>query len=471
VSSTATDICRVTVVTPHRSVEFALPTYLPLVDMVVPLVGMVDEQLLTATAGKGVVLQRLGEEPLDQARTVAALGLRDGDVLHLREADNVLPSLRFDDLADGIGVRLGMLPDRWASGMSRPVCLALAVLAMVLGTVLLYARTPPVAGASVAGGAALVVFAAALAAVRGWADRSVALVLCAGALALAATSGVLGAQLLRTGGSRAGLHLDMMSALLGGGADVVVGVAAALLLAGTGEFFAPALALVVVTAAALAAVVGALVCYTSLTVAAATALVAVAVLLFSPTVPTISARLAGLRLPDLPQSAADVERPVEPIAEAELGRQTEVADRYVTGMHAVLAGLELAAVATLSATGDVTSLALAGVLSVLLLLRSRTLSGCWQRWLLIGAGALGLTATVAGAAAFLSPSVRAGLAAVIAVGAGLGLVAASRMLPDRRIRPYWGRLAEISETLLAAALLPLVLTSIGLLGYVRHIAG
>jgi hypothetical protein len=51
------------------------------------------------------------------------------------------------------------------------------------------------------------------------------------------------------------------------------------------------------------------------------------------------------------------------------------------------------------------------------------------------------------------------------------LLAASRALPGRRVLPYWGRAADLAETLTALGLIPLVFQVLGLYAYVRGLTG
>src|ERR1700761_8333799 len=97
------DLCRLTVCGPARSVELAVPVHVPLIDLLPALLGHLGENL--ADAGlehEGWVLQRLGDPPLREELSVAALGLRDGDVVYLRPRADQLPPLDFDDLIDGV---------------------------------------------------------------------------------------------------------------------------------------------------------------------------------------------------------------------------------------------------------------------------------------------------------------------------------------------------------------------------------
>jgi hypothetical protein len=61
------------------------------------------------------------------------------------------------------------------------------------------------------------------------------------------------------------------------------------------------------------------------------------------------------------------------------------------------------------------------------------------------------------------------LAGLVAVAAAA--LAAAAILPQRRPRPYWGRAAEIGESLLGAALIPLLLAVLDAYGAARSLGG
>jgi type VII secretion integral membrane protein EccD len=471
VSQTTSDICKIIVVTPTRTTELALPTYLPLADLLPTLVGMVDERLLADASGKGVVLQRLGDEPLDQSHTPAALGLKDGDLIHLRAVDSAMPALRFDDLVDGVAVRMGMLSGRWTSRCVRPLFLGLTVLSWVIGLILLWLSVDPLHGAAAAASVTIVLLGSAVAAARGWGDSTAGLLLAAGAICYGAMAGVMVAPLLHSSGVRSLRHLDMLSVVLGGAALALVAVLATALLARAGEFLAPERLLIPTVLGLLVCAIGSLASFASMSIAQAGALVAASGLFFAPMIPTIAFRLAGMRLPNLPQSSADAVRPAEPIVDTTLARSAELADRYVTTLYGCLSLLALSAIVMLAMSRDGLRLSLAAVLAMILILRSKALSGAWQRLSLLTSGALGLSAWVIAVVRLSPATARPGLAVVMAVVVGLSLLASARLLPGRPLRPYWGRAAELLETLLAISVLPLTLAVIGLLGLVRQIGG
>src|SRR6266566_8239494 len=101
-SAVVDDLCRLTVCGPAKSVELAVPVHVPLIDLLPALVGHLGDDLADAGLEHGGwVLQRLGDPPLREDLSIAALGLHDGDVVHLRPRSDQLPPPDFDDLIDG----------------------------------------------------------------------------------------------------------------------------------------------------------------------------------------------------------------------------------------------------------------------------------------------------------------------------------------------------------------------------------
>ncbi len=70
------DLCRLAVCGPARTVELAVPIHVPLIDLLPALVGHLGDGLADAGLEHGGwVLQRLGDPPLREELSVAALGL------------------------------------------------------------------------------------------------------------------------------------------------------------------------------------------------------------------------------------------------------------------------------------------------------------------------------------------------------------------------------------------------------------
>src|SRR5262245_40838005 len=101
--TTPAEICRLVVHGPGRRLEVAVPAEVPVADLFPALLRHLGDNVADGgLAHGGWILQRLGTPPLDEESSVAALGLRDGDVIHLRPRSEQIPPVHFDDLADGI---------------------------------------------------------------------------------------------------------------------------------------------------------------------------------------------------------------------------------------------------------------------------------------------------------------------------------------------------------------------------------
>src|SRR5262249_20191856 len=85
----------------------------------------------------------LGEKPIDEDHTPAAVGLLDGETLHLRPRSDQLRPFDFDDLVDGVSSGIRERPDRWQPSTTRRLCLALAALAALIGVPMVGATGPP----------------------------------------------------------------------------------------------------------------------------------------------------------------------------------------------------------------------------------------------------------------------------------------------------------------------------------------
>ena len=139
----AADLCRLTVVAPTGSAEGAVPADVTVIDLLPTLLAHASGGL--ADAGlehDGWVVQRLGEPPLDEDRTPAALGLKDGETVYLRARSAELPTLDFDDLIDGVSTGMRDRADRWRPVLTRRLCLGATAAALVLGVAVLLLPGP-----------------------------------------------------------------------------------------------------------------------------------------------------------------------------------------------------------------------------------------------------------------------------------------------------------------------------------------
>jgi type VII secretion integral membrane protein EccD len=452
------DLCRITVVGPSRRVDIALPGYVSFADLfpAVARYAGLDGPDVVGEKG-GWVLQRLGQEPFSPAMTPLQAGLRDGEMIYLRPHRAQLPQMAFDDVADVIATRLNEQPGRWGPGDIRWMALGVGAVALAAGAVFLLRSGPPwPVPAATAAGVAAALLLAVLAVSRAAGDSRAGAVLGYAAIPYAFLAGLLVPARSTPLSGLGAVHL--LAAFAAAALGAVVAAAA------SGEvslFFGPA-------CAGLLAVIASWVGFAfGIGFDGAAAVIAVPTLALTPLIPAVSFRMARMTLPQVPRHADDLRRDTLTVDGAEVFDRTNTADRFVTGAAAgiglVAAGTELGLAFARSWLGLVTC----AVLACALLLRSRLFRGRAQRLWMLVPGYGGLVLLAAGAihgagqaqhlALALGPLI-AGAALVIAVGI---------WLPAHRPSPFWGRMADIVDTMLIVALFPLALGVAGVFGYVR----
>jgi type VII secretion integral membrane protein EccD len=308
-----------------------------------------------------------------------------------------------------------------------------------------------------AGLLAVLLLAAGAALSRAAGDAGAGAVLGYAALPYAFAAGVLAP--LRT------MPLTHLSALvmLAGFALVLTAalIAATAIAHGTAVFLGAAVA------AAFGAAGAALAClWPGLPPAGAAGLVVTPALALTPLIPAVSFRLARLPLPAVPASPVDLhDEAFLAGTGADVRSRALAADRVAAGAVSGL-GLLGAGAGIVLALGR-TGLApvLCAVLACVLLLRSRVFRGRAQRlWLMLpGYGILAwLAVALAGRSMHsAAPDLLALVAAtVVVVGAGV-------WLPAHRPSPFWGRAADICDTVLIISLVPLALGVAGIFGYLH----
>lgn len=302
------EVCRITVVGPAGRSDLAIPVTITVSALQAVLLDALPEA--ASEPGSAWVLQRLGEDPLDPAGTPQTLGLRDGDVLHLRPAETALPALQFDDLADGVASVVAGRPGRWQPRSTRRLALGLAALALLALATALLGGGPGTLSALCAGALAAVLAGGSVAARRTAGDRAAALLTGGASLLFGALAG------LTSGGH----HPDARGLLIAAGG---VSVLSALLLAlGALPVAASAAALLTALAAAAAA---ALVHLTHWSPGQAAGLAAGAMFVLGHFGPRLALRAARLRAPQLPHNAEELQEDIEPDPQERVERRVATA--------------------------------------------------------------------------------------------------------------------------------------------------
>jgi type VII secretion integral membrane protein EccD len=409
----------------------------------------------------GWVLQRLGQEPFSPAMTPLQAGLRDGEMIYLRPHRQQLPRMSFDDVADVIASGLSDRPGRWDQRHARWVALGAVAAALAAGAVFILRSGPPWSvPATVAAAIAVALLLAAAAVSRAVGDSQAGAVLGYAAVPYAFLAGLL------TPARSASLsHLGatyMLSALAAVALAAVVAAAAS---AEVSLFSG-------LIAAALLGVLGAWVGYAfGIGLAAAAAVIVVPTLALTPLIPAISFRMARMALPQVPRHADDLRRDTLTIDGAEVFGRTAAADRFVTGAASGIGLVAAVAEGALAFTHSWLGLVTCAVLACVLLLRSRLFQGLAQRLWLLVPGFGGLILLAAGAIHGSSQARHLALAlGPLVVGSAL-VVGIGLWLPGHRPSPFWGRMADIADTMLNVGLFPLALGIAGVFGKVSGLGG
>ena len=436
--------CRITVVTPRRRMDLAMPTHLAcgeLLPEVVRLTGETDQ----GPSPRPWVLGRLGEPPLAAERTLSQSGVYDGDLLYLRAAGQPADPVVVDDLVETIAEAVDSRGGHWTAATWHRFAMAAAAALLGAGAVAVGAGGRPPAG--LAAGAALALLLAALGLRRLRREPVAAAALALAALPWSALAGVALA-------GRAGA--DPAAAVAAGAGGLLAGAVAAAVAAPavTGPCLAVAL-----PAAALA-LAGAAVAAVGATPVQAAAVLAVGLVPALTALPRLAIALAGISPGD---------------EDAEVAVQAERA-KVAVG-HALLtwvlggAALTLTAALAVLAAGGTLARCLAAAVAVSVGLRARGFR-------LVGE-VLPLALAVLGGVVALELAVMADppagparqwSGAGLLVGTADLLALAGFLLRGAGPSPGARRRLEVVEALANLLLVPLALGVLGLYGAVERLA-
>ncbi|HEY2674658.1 MAG TPA: type VII secretion integral membrane protein EccD [Rugosimonospora sp.] len=457
--TTTTGLAKVTVSTPQRRIDVALPEQSPLAELLPDLLrhagaGLADD----GQAHGGWALRRADGAALSVGAGLAAQGVRDGDVLYLGPGQAPWPELEYDDVVDAIAAGARGYGRTWDGAATRATGLVVAAVALLLGVVALL-RAPqhgPLPG-TVGLGAAVLLTLGGIVASRAYADTVAGAVLAACALPYAFAGGLL----VLGRGTAAGRGLWMLTSGVAGDraprllvGSVAVLVVAAVGAVGTGDrlrIFVGAVA-----AGGLGAL-GAGLGY-RLPAAGAAAIVLAVLVTGAAVAPLLAMRLGNLPVPVL--APGQTER----LDRARVHAAAVRADEILTGLLCGLAVAATAAAVPLAGSGGAAGRLLVAVASAGFLARARLFPAVRQRLPLLVAGAGTAGALLVRMPATL-PVVAGALAlAVLCVVAGL-------RYRDRPPGPYLGRVADLLDALCVISVIPLACAVLGLYGAVRGLAG
>jgi type VII secretion integral membrane protein EccD len=220
----------------------------------------------------------------------------------------------------------------------------------------------------------------------------------------------------------------------------------------------------------MAGVVGGLLAAMGLSAVQAAGTVVTLVLIASTFAPGISFRLARLRLPQLPTGAADLADDIEPYPAPQIMAGAVAAETYLTWISAAVGVVCGAGVVIVGSDGRWPAMWLVIAVSLVLMVRSRGLTSVWQRASALAPALLGPAVVIMHLAGGSGPGDKLVVVTGLVGTAGF-MLAFSRLMPGRRMLPYWGRLIDILEYVFAMAVVLLLLALYDAYQWARAMAG
>jgi type VII secretion integral membrane protein EccD len=452
VATGTTVFSRVTVVAPRTRIDVALPADVAVADLLPMLLDMARE----ATPDGGVrhggwCLAKLGDNPLDPARTLASLGVVDGDLLQLRRRNENPPPPLYDDVVDAIAESDPDSFRPWTKETAQRFGHIAGALALIAAAVALFLSGPLTEGgagsglaAAIAGGVgAIALLAAGATIARAYSAVSTGVLIAAcGSLPLAFVAGYHAVP-------GAGFNPKMLLA----SALMMIFAWGGILLIGQGitVFIAAATG---GTLVALAFLVATFVEHPLYGVAAATGAVALAALSM---LPRLTLQLAKIPPPVVPTNAEDLKEDSGFPEYAVIERRTAVAHEYLTGMI-IGTGVVAALAAMVAATADTVWGPIYGVVvAIVLMMRGRAYANGAQAVALLSTGMFASAGILLGWLITTSSFNRIAFVfgALLLLGA-LALVLGV-IFPGQKFSPPLRRTVDIIEAILIASVLPLAL--------------
>jgi type VII secretion integral membrane protein EccD len=464
-SATPGELCRITVVGPERRADLAVPTSITVSALMPVLLRYTEGQAdFDDVRHEAWVLQRLGQAPFDPNGTPQTLDWLEGDELYLRPAEDPLPELDYDDLADGVATVVNRRADRWQPQYRRYLFLSLYPVALaVLGAVLVD-RGPVNVQVGVGFGLSFLFLLAAVLAARRAGDHTLSLL---SGTASCWFAGLAGASWVD--GDPNTTVLDARTILAGAAAAAVVALVLALL-----RLLEPAMPLAPFLAIVGTAVAAILLTWLhlglQLSPADAAGICATGLLFLIVFVPKMVLRAARLRGLQLPRTGEEMQIDSEASPAAEVDRKVNQADTYMSVLIVCTAVVFPVLFHFLMAEPGWVGSTIVSVLSSTLLLRARTFFGAWQRISLAVAGSAGYVLVIMMLSETLSAVWRGALMAGLLCLVGTLVLAALRPWP-RRLLPIWEYMASILDVAIAVALIPLVLQLVGAYAWARGLFG
>jgi len=456
----AADLCRITVFGPDRRVDLAVPVSISVSSLLPVLLRHTSEPATRNELGPSWVLQRLGGEPMGPTETPQTLNWNEGEQLYLRSTGRAFPEMDFDDVADGMATTITAQPGRWRSEYNQGLFLALSVaLLLLIARILLDTDTEPISWMTAATVAGALVISSVIVAYNAGQDSMVILFGLAGC-GFAAIAAAVG-----DGGVAGAVHLrpePMMAGALAAGISAGVLILSKIAWVPEMPFVPFGVLLSVGGVGVLAEFLHLWTRWTPLQVAGSISATMLLVLVYSP---RSVIRVAGLRVPQLPRNAEEMQQDIQPASASDVTARTIFAEQCLV-MVTIATAVVLACTAPILVRGGSFAIALEIAITVTVLIRAGGYHGIWQRVSLAATGAWGVAQAVMSLVGVITPTEQAVMLVVLS-GVLVALQKAMVRPPHRRLLPIWGQVANYFELLSAAVTLPLVLELFGVYVWAR----
>jgi type VII secretion integral membrane protein EccD len=443
----------VTIVSPRTRIDLALPSDVPLSDLLPTILHQAGEYYIDEAGDNGGwILARLGDAPIDTGHSCSQLSIADGEMLYLNPSDAAKPEIVFDDIIDAVATATEQRGNRWDYLATKRFSVGVGTAALALGAVAVL-LTGHLASAIVGLAVALVLVGASALLSRAVGDSRAATYFGITAVLYAGVGG-----LLITPNKTTSL-LDLT------GPDVLIAASAILLfsvlaMVAVGDMAsAPVFIVTILGAVVLGISTGLMLIIPESSAATAAAIAAPLALSILPAAPRLSLSMAMVPTPQLPTTTEELkEGDAEAIDGKRILKLSEHAGNYLEALYSFSAVVGLGAAIALAFSDKVPAgLILSTVLALVLLSRSRTVEDRPARIVMLAGGMGGLTATLA-AIFFGSDSILIRLTVILGALTLLTIIAMVYGLgvAGKKIAPTWGRSLDIIEALLIVSILPLV---------------
>lgn len=440
----------------------ALPADVAVADLLPMLLEMAREATPDGGARHGGwVLAKLGDAPLDPSRTLASLGVVDGELLQLRRRNENPPPPLYDDVVDAIADAEPGSFRPWTKETARRIGHIAGGLALIVAAFALFMGGPMFGGNGLA--AALAAGVATIACIAVGATLAKAYQAEATGVLIAAAGGL---PFAFVAGFSVVPGLTIRANLLLGSGLVVIVAAVAIMIMGTGitTFIAAATAGVI---GVLAFTVATLIAHPAPGIAAGTAAVSLAAISF---LPRATIWLAKLPLPHVPGTAEELKEDDSFPDYTAIERRTSIAHSYMTGLL-IGCGSATAIAAIITATSPkVFGIITAVITTLVLLLRARSYANGAQAVALLTTGMVSAAGILIGWLFSQNPAGRLLWVFGVLVLVAAGALVVGVIFPNQRFSPPLRRSVEVFEAICIATVLPLALAVMDLYTTLRHVS-